>query len=200
MKIKMDTDPDIKWYKKIAIAAGAVVLSPVLIVAVGVAAAVDAAKEPGRRREYAQSAYFRDLHRAYEKGIVYSDEYCFYNEAMAKNIDFELVRLKDFSYIVSCGGVYLFPWFGSLCYSDSEQCWLIGNDGDVYRLSDDLSYEQSRLLDKHRNMPMHILVKEADLLLRNELVSMSTSGDDARELLPEYITLCRDYVSALEKE
>ena len=200
MEINMDMNSEIKWYKKIAIAAGAVVLSPVLIAAVGVAAAVDAAKEPGRRKEYGQSAYFRDFHRAYEKGIVFSDEYCFYNEAKAGNIDFELVRLKNFSYIVSDGGVWLFPWFGSLCYSDSEQCWLIGNDGDVYRLSDDLSYEQSRLLDKHKNMPMHILVKEEDLLLRNELVSMSTSGDDARELLPEYITLCRDYVSALEKE
>lgn len=195
----MSNDSGIKWYKKIAIAAGAIVLSPVLIVAVGAAVVIDAAKEPGRRKEYAASEYFRDFHLPYEKGITFSDEYSFYNEATAKGLDFELIRTKDFSYVVSGGGVYLFPWFEGLSYSDAEQRWLISIDGDPSLLNDDFSFEISRLHDGHKALPVHVLVREENLMYRNEFSSMSTSEDDARELLPEYITLCTDYVSELEK-
>ena len=194
----MDKDSEIKWYKKLAIAAGAIVFSPVLIVTVAGAALVDAAKEPGRRREYATSAFFRDFHLAYEKGITFADEYVFYNEATAKGLVFELIRTQHFSYVVSGGAIYLFPWFGGLCYSDAEQCWLVELDGEPSRLSDDFSFEQSRLHEEHKALPIRVLVKEENLLPRNELVSMDSSADDARELLPEYIRLCTDYVSALE--
>ena len=122
-----------------------------------------------------------------------------YNEAKARGIDFKLVRNDDFSYIVCGGEVFLFPWFDAISYSDVERRWLVDISGDPYPLSDDFSYEIKKLAEEYRNMPVRVLVRESDLMPRNDLYGNGSSEDRARVLLPEYICLCSDFVSALEE-
>ena len=174
-------------------------LSPVILVSVGAATLIDRAKEPARRKEYAASQYFLDLGFPYERGAVYRQDYALYNEAKARGIDFKLVRNDDFSYIVCGGEVFLFPWFDAISYSDVERRWLVDISGDPYPLSDDFSYEIKKLTEEYRKMPVRVLVRESDLMPRNDLYGNGDSEDRARVLLPEYICLCSDFVSALEE-
>lgn len=159
---------------------------------------------PKDKREYYESAYYRDLQLPYKKRITKQDSYIFYNRAKEMGLDFEFVcgEGDGADYIASEKEVFLFPKFDQIGYDDVRQHWKVDRDGEWTALSRETEDCRAKLRPEHFWLDVNFLVTR-DMLVPRDIVSGNFDNVDnekdldfAVELLPHNVRLGDDFISA----
>lgn len=87
---------------------------------------------PKKKKEYAGSAYFKDFNLPFQRHLLYSPEYRFYNSAKARNIpiDYGKQESNGLAYVVFENVLYIFPDFEQIDFSEEKSIWEVDYDGD----------------------------------------------------------------------
>ncbi len=156
-------------------------------------------REPGRKRKYRASHYYKDFQAPYEKGILYRDSYQFYNEAKAANLSVNMVHPTNGApdYLIAQDAVYLFPMcpdvFGGIAYHTLEKEWKVDFDGDLLPLQDEWENYKGEIGSIGQELPCYLLLRQCDL---NPCFDGSDEISDnyAKDLLPSYVCVVARYI------
>ncbi len=160
---------------------------------------IDRLKDPKRKKEYYESAYYKDFSEPYSRTIIYQDSYLFYNETKDSKAEFTFVHqpTNGIDYIIRGGTIYLFQLysdvFEGIFYHDQDKEWKANIDGDW--LSLDKTWKDFITHIENTNIVM--LLKDVYLLPRYNGTDEETD-DCAIELLPDYIKVVSKYTDILQ--
>ena len=191
--------------KKLLIAIGVLLLSPVIIFGLVCAAVYllfDWLKEHARKREYRQSHYYRDFQIAYHKNILSEAGYKLYNEAKDKNIPINMIHPSDngLDYLIAQDSIFLFPMcrdvFGGICYHTKKRIWEVDFDGELFPLDDEWEKYKSTISESAQGMPCYLLIRQCELSPCHDDTE-EFSEDYALDLLPPYVRVVQEYIDIL---
>lgn len=192
------------WYIQILIILLLVLFIPVILLFLlsGLfSSLIDFLKEPKRKKEYFRSAYYQDLKIPYRKWITVDPYYCFYNEAKDKNMQISFVyqTSNNAAYFVNRDTALFLAPFDNIGYDNINQQWMVEEDGESLPL-EDVRRECTKLLDEsHRELNVVFLVSEPNLVPVSYFSETENPDDEnnyAKELLPSYVCLETDFLSA----
>lgn len=165
---------------------------------------IELLKEPRKKKAYGRSAYYQDLRLPYRRWITDDPYYVFYNEAKKKDLPITFVYQPDnkASYLVSKDTAFFIQPFEAFGYDKRSQQWMAEQD-DAPRPLEDVLKDCAALLDEeHRALNSGLLVLKKDLVpisYFSETEDPEEEADFAKELLPSYLYMGSDYLSAYLK-
>lgn len=184
-----------KWYEKILVGLFIILLSPLivfLLILWFISLPFIAIHE---RREYKKSAYYKNICIPFNKQILYSSEYDFYNYAMKEKLPIKFVKQKNNSlaYFIYQEEIFIFPDFQGIEYSFEKDCWEV-----IYRKK---KIETRYALDVFFDMKKELFEESISLPIQL-LISQNYFCEEVEDLsnVPESLYVIRNYHSAFKDE
>ncbi len=191
----MEEENTPKRYDKF-VALGVVLLvilfSPIILLSVLGDKVTELFALPKLKREYRQSAYYKDLSIPYKKGLENSPQYRVYNSLKQRKMEFQFQT--KVSNILDCftyqNTLYLLKDVDQIRFHEEKRIWEAVYDGDPTPLDEVYDAMVSEVRSQGENLPIRLLA-ERKLVDETDLRGME---------LPEYITLVRSYDRVFEEE
>lgn len=147
------------------------------------------------RREYKKSAYYKNIGTPFNKQILYSSEYDFYNYAVKEELPIKFVKQKinSFAYFIYQEEIFIFPDFQGIEYSFEKDCWEV-----VYQeKKTETRYTLDAFFDRKKE-----LFEESISLPIQLLISQNYFSEEVEDLssVPESLYVIRNYHSAFKDE
>ena len=174
-----------KWYTNILLILLVTLLSPFILIAVGLYVFFE---RPREKKEYKNSFYYKRFNEKFCDGIVDSAEYRFYETVMHRRLPIEYKRISnELGCFVYNNTLFLLPYYDQIEWDEEQKKWLLGYDGDFVDYDNEFSQMLGKLQDSD-NLPIKLLVERrivtADDLTATPLpddVYVTWSYDDAFE-------------------
>lgn len=174
-----------KWYTNILLILLVILLSPFILIAVGLYVLF---VRPREKKEYKNSLYHKQFKEKFCDGIVDSAEYRFCESAMHRSLPIEYKRVsKELGYFVYNNTLFLLSYYDQIEWDEENNKWLLGYDGDFA----DYDNEFPKMLGEIQNdgeIPIKLLVERA----------MVTVDDLTDTPLPDGIFVTWSYDDAFE--
>ena len=155
--------------------------------------------EFSERKEYKSSNYFKHFNFPYNKSIVHSPRYVFYNSVTEKGLDklynirYVFQKSNRFEYFIFDNTVFLFPDFNKIRYDENKNEWnfiYIKYSEESYKPIDSYIEWYEQFLDGDaRFLPVKVIV-EASMFEADEL-DLNT--------IPDSLWVVRKYEKAFEE-
>jgi len=149
--------------------AAIIIFFPIIMCCIIIAGICYLIKLPKRKKEYANSQYYKDFKLPFKECVLYSPEYRFYNSIKKRNLPVKYTRQESngLEYFVYGDTLYLFPDFDDMNFDEEEAIWEVDYDGvrkpfeDAYqsiisRVDDITGDYQVKLLLERKKLPMDI--------------------------------------------
>lgn len=187
---------NMKWYEKIIIFFLIILFSPLilfLLICLCISLPFISISDC---KAYKKSTYFKTFKIPYDKDIVNSDKYIFYNYAIHEKlpINYIIQTTNSFEYFTFENQVFIFPDFNEIKYNDIKQEYEViyrKNNKELYICSlDEFLDKQMKLFEENIDLPIKIL------LSRNYFDEEYLDIDN----LPDSIHIIKNYYNAFKEE
>lgn len=184
-----------KWLKNILLVLIIIILSPLILFIFLCYLIAMPFLSIANRIAYKKSAYFRDIKVPYNKNIIESNKYDFYNYAIEDNLPIKYIKqkTKSLEYFIYENQIFLFPDFNCLKFNEDKNCWEVikrhYDEETIYSLDEYLNKEKC-LFETEINLPVKLLVSR--YYFEEGYIDIAK--------LPEALYVIRNYHSAFKKE
>ncbi len=185
-----------KWYEKIIILFLIILFSPLIIFLLICLCISLPFISISDHKAYKKSIYFKTFRIPYDKDIVNSNKYIFYNYAIHEKlpINYIIQTTNSFEYFIFENQVFIFPDFNEIKYNDIKQEYEViyrKNNKELYICSlDEFLDKQMKLFEQNIELPLKIL------LSRNYFDEEYFDIDN----LPDSIHIIKNYYNAFKEE
>lgn len=184
-----------KWYEKILVGVFIILLSPLILVLLILWVISLPFMAIHERREYKKSAYYKNIGTPFNKQILYSPEYDFYNYAVKEGLPIQFVKQKinSFAYFIYYEKIFIFPDFQRIEYSFEKDCWEV-----VYHeKKTETRYTLDAFFDRKKELFEESISFPIQLLISQNYFS---EGVEDLSSVPESLYVIRNYHSTFKDE
>lgn len=174
-----------KWYTNILLILLVTLLSPFILIAVGLYVLIE---EPKEKKKYENTPYYKQFKCKYSMGIMDSGKCRFYNSVIHRKLPIIFHKNKiDFDFFIYNGTIYYWSSFNLITWDDEQRKLLVWYRSDYYDLDGEISDIKERFKFAG-SMPIKILTKREKVKV----------GDLTNTPLPDDIYVTWSYDDAFE--